>query len=82
MWVVGCVEWFFRQVKFSLSKLLSTPYDSLAFIKSTFLVNLSLPFIICSLLIILISLIDVSILVGMPTPANLAYQLVNLADPL
>ncbi len=76
------MSWLFKHVNFSLSKLLSTPYDSLAFIKSTFLVDLSLPFIICLLPIISTSPIDVSTLVGMPTPTSLAYQLVNSTNPL
>jgi hypothetical protein len=36
------LAWLFRQVNFSLSKLLSIPYDSFAFIKSTFPVDVSI----------------------------------------
>jgi len=74
--------WLFRQVDFHFSRLLSTPYDVFASIKSTFPINLSFAFIIYLLLIISTSPSNVSIMVGMLAPASLAYQLVNSTDPL
>jgi hypothetical protein len=81
---VVLLSWFFRQVDLSLFKLLSTPYDSLAFIKSTFLVYLSLPFI-CFLLITSTFLVDVPTLVGMSiqlTPCDLLANQLPLSFPI